>query len=218
MSKNRIPTTRKDTSTKARFAKRTKEGKQRPGVGIFEGIPYESFNELYFLYWVKDLKEAGFISGIERAPSYVLTEGYTHTYTESNKRGTQAKAKTQCLMRPSVYTPEFIIYWTHQYKNFVWNLGENCKFDKVFIGEKGSGSVCTWIEVKPSGFDHQNSTRLFINNQKFLFKVHNIYVNLVKVQELFEKTFTPKAYLVTATGKPRKINFKIKTLNEYLTQ
>lgn len=217
MSKNRNPTTRKDTSSKARFTKAKKE-KVKPGTGVFEGIAYESYNELHFLYWVKELKSAGYIEHIERSPSYILTEGLSNFYTEQNKRKSTGTTKTQMLLRPSVYTPEFIITWNiHRYRDFVWLLGSGSKCDRNLVGKNENGKILTWIECK-SRFDFQNLTRLFINNQKFIYRIHGIFVNLVKIPDFFQKTFTPNDYLKTSTGKPKKIKFETITLNQYITK
>lgn len=215
MSKNKNPPTRKDTSSKARFTR--KKVNKKEGVGEYKGVAYESFNELHFLYWVEELMEIGIVESIERAPSYILTEGWVNVYSLPNKRKTQGTPKQQVLLRPSVYTPEFIITWSKKaLEKFVWEEGTS-RFDKLFIGKKVGLKTCTWIEVKPH-FNMRGKTTLFVNNQKFLFKIHGIYVNLVKIPDLFEHTFVPVKYLKTATGKEKKINFEIKTLNEYLTQ
>ncbi len=214
MSKNRNPTTRKDTSAKPR--KNAKEKAEKEGVGVYNSIPYESFNELHFLYWAEEMKEAGYILDIERAPSYMLTEGYTHNYTVQNKKGTQGSFKAQTIIRPSVYTPEFILTWNKAHVDKLIWLFTDTKYEALFIGHVSDFKVKVWIEVKPH-FNARGKTTLFVNNQKFLFKTHGIYVNLVKIPDLFEDTFTPKLYLKTATGKDRKINFEVKTLNQFIT-
>jgi hypothetical protein len=65
-------------------------------------------------------------------------------------------------------------------------------------------------------FDQNNMERLFKVNQKWMWQKHGIFVNLIKPQELFQKTFTPAEYLRTPTGKPRKLNFKPRNLFDFL--
>ena len=59
-------------------------------------------------------------------------------------------------------------------------------------------------------------TRVFKNNQKFIWDKYKEYVNLIYVTELFEQTFTPKKYRLTPTGKPRKINWNPITLKQFV--
>ena len=75
----------------------------------------------------------------------------------------------------------------------------------------------TWLEIKPK-FDQNNMTRLFKINQKWVFDKHGLFVDLVIPETLFEKTFTPKDYLTTPTGKQRKLNYKPKSCQEWLQE
>jgi len=217
MPKNRKPSVRNDASIKKRASAKKKEKKIKPGVGQYKGIPHESLTELYTLQWLFELKEKGYIEEIERAKSFLLTEGFYNYYTEPIKRGTSSRTKDQVVLRPSSYTPEFHVVWNKKADNLVWIIGSNTKFDKTFIGHKDeNGRIFTLIECK-SSFDFSNMTRLFINNQKFLFDKYKMYVNLIKPDKLFECTFCPAAYLKTATGKERKIKYPIKTIDQYLS-
>jgi len=65
-------------------------------------------------------------------------------------------------------------------------------------------------------WDQNNMERLFKVNQKWMWQKHGVYVNLVKPQDLFQRTFTPKEYLRTPSGKPRKLNWKPKSLFDFL--
>jgi hypothetical protein len=217
--KNRKPRVRNDSSSKKRATTKQKTQKIKPGVGQYKGIPHDSLNELYCLQWLFELKDKGYIEDIKRADSFLLTEGFYNYYTESIKRGTSSRTKDQVILRPSSYTPEFKVIWTDKYKEFVWVIGNNTKFDKCFIGHKTEDKkVYTLIECKSSGYDFSNMTRLFINNQKFVFDKYKLFVNLVKPDKLFEKTFCPNAYLKTATGKARRIKFETKTIQQYLNE
>jgi hypothetical protein len=217
MPKNRKPRVRNDSSSKKRAITKKKTEKIKPGVGQYKGIAHDSLNELYCLQWLFELKDKGYIEDIKRAESFLLTEGFYNYYTEPIKRGTSSRTKDQVILRPSSYTPEFKVIWTDKYKEFVWTIGSNTKFDKCFVGHVAENhKVYTLIECKSSGYDFSNMTRLFINNQKFVFDKYKLFVNLVKPDKLFERTFCPKSYQKTATGKARKIKFEVKTIDEYL--
>ena len=49
-----------------------------------------------------------------------------------------------------------------------------------------------------------------------MFDKYKIYVNLIQPHKLFEDTWTPKKWLKTPSGKDRKVNWEIKTIEEYL--
>ena len=218
MAKNRTSRVRKDTSAKKRIAKKAKP---KPGVGVYLNLPHESLNELYLLYWAEELMKRGYIESVQRADSYILTTGFTNLYTELLKKGTSNRTKEQVILRPSLYTPDYKIYWNKKgYDRFVWLVGSNTKFDKLLVGHKDEeGRIYTVLEVKPSSaFDAQSSVRIFVNNQKFLWTVHKVFANLMKPNEFFERSFTPRLFCKTSTGRPRKITFPIKTLDQFLNQ
>lgn len=193
---------------------------------IYREIPYESDEELYFLMWAFELLDKNYIQSIERSESYPLTSGLYNEYTEVKQLKTKEKIveKKQVLLNPSVYTPEFKIVWKRpQCMKFVWLPHMSSKLDVPFIGHwtgeerSNRGDIITLIECKPD-FDQNNMTRLFKSNQKFMWEKHRIFVNLVKTKEFFESTFTPTEYLITKTGKPRKINFPVTTLEQYIDE
>ena len=184
--------------------------------GEYRGVPWESEDELWFLFWAFELHNKGIIETIERAPSFSLTEGLDHEFVIKNSKGKEV-TKRQIILRPSHYTPEFLIQWEQpQYKRFVW-VRSATKCDLPLVAHMDGFLIQTYIEVKPD-FDRNNMTRLFKNNQKFMWDKHKIFVNLVKVKELFEKTFTPSKFLKTKTGKDRKLSYKPITIEQYLDE
>jgi len=190
--------------------------KKKDLSGEYLGILYESDEEKHFLFWVELLMLSGHILRVERGNTFSLTEGLVNEYSiEMPRKGTIIKR--QQLLRPSVYTPDYKIYWNpKRHRKFVWTLDYDSKCDKLIGHTDVDGNLYTLIECK-SDFDRNNMTRLFISNQKFTWTMHDQYVNLCKIPELFAKTFTPPKYLYTSTGKPRKINFEVRTLKQYLT-
>lgn len=193
-------------------------------LGEYKGVPFESNEEHAFLMWAFELMEAGYIENIERAATFTLSTGVTHRYEQVTalKTKTKVEEKRQVLLTPHVYTPEYKIIWTRKaYESpFLWVIGQEGKKEGLFVGEGiFSGDfegAFTYIEVKPV-FDHQNMTRAFKINQKWMWEAHRIFVNLVKPQELFAETFTPRAYLTTPkTGRPRAIKWDVLTISEFL--
>lgn len=203
-----------------------KESKQKIE---YLGLTCESYEEFYFLYFVEELLQKGYIHRIERAESIILTEGLKHFYTKTNKSGSSGKVVTQTILQPSLYTPEFKIVWNKDsYKDLVWVLGrDKVKYDKPFIAQYRPDfdiDLCNYeelysiIEVKPD-YDQNNMTRLFKNNQKFVWDKYQLFINLIKIPTLFRQTFTPNKYLSTLrTNKQRKINHNSVNIEDYLKQ
>lgn len=223
MRKGKV-TTRKDTSAKKRFAKKTTRKESKKAVkGVFNTIEYDSLEELGMLQWLFELKTQGIVKSIRRAESYLLCDGLYNNYAEQMKR-VNSRPVAQNLLHGHSYTPEFEVVWDYTKARdlFVWDhLGKACKFDKLFIGRfvvnptNQAAEFVTIIEVKPS-FDQNNMERLFKLNQKWMWDKHKIFVNLVKIQELFPKSFTPKAYLTTPSGRVRILKWKPKSLYNFI--
>lgn len=205
---------RSDTAAKAQFNNKPKREPKKATTGVFEGIAYDSLEELAFLQWAKELIVSGYIKSLERAESFLLSDALQINYVEQLK--TKSKPMQQTILHGHSYTPEFRIVWSKKaFDRFIQDIDEKKRFDKLFIGKITGDVAVTYIEVKPF-FDFHNSTRMFVINQKWMLQKHNIFVNLVKCQELFTHTFTPTAYLTTPSGFKRKIKWNVKTLYNYL--
>ena len=59
-------------------------------------------------------------------------------------------------------------------------------------------------------------TRLATLNIKWLYQKYGIYTQVIIPERIFKKTFTPKLMLKTKTGKDRKLNFIVRSLEDYL--
>lgn len=207
--------TRGDTSVKKRAASKPKQLKKKARVGEYKGIEWESFEELAFLYWAYELKSQGYIRSIKRSESFLLCDSMVHDFVVNLK--TKSKPASELILHGHSYTPEFIIEWDKKAMGKVFDLrisqgrhicpilGDHAEF----IG------FHSYVEIKPM-FDQNNMERLFKVNQKWMWQKHGIFVNLIKPQELFQRTFTPSEYLRTPTGKPRKLNFKPRSLFDFL--
>lgn len=213
--------TRDDLSSKKRSSKLTiKKEPKTATKGVYKSIPYESLDELGALQWLFELKNYGYIKSIKRAESYLLSPGLTSAYVEKNARSSSSRPCTQTLLHGHSYTPEFEVIWhTKALDKLVWIYGTSTKYDKYLIGEweerDGEQELITYIEVKPS-FDQNNMERLFKLNQKWMWDKFNIFVNLMKIKDLFTHSFTPKEYLVTPSGRVRVLKWKNKTLSQFL--
>ena len=201
---------------------------------------YDSNEELWFTYYLDELKVAGFISEWKSQPQeYVLSEPVVYTWLQKFK--TKDKLKSSALLQGHKYTPDFTVSWNSCARNIFFNTidgGVNLKNVPFFAH---SGNNISIVDVKPA-FDMNNMTRLFIINQKWVMEKYGIYVQKIIISKetkhyhqvgnkkkkvcshstwagLFPKTFTPERYFLTDGGmKPRKIRYNAIRLNEYLKQ
>lgn len=178
---------------------------------------FDSNEELYFSWYLDELKKAGYIVRWERNDiSFQLTTGLIWDYIKPMKRVAD-KELTQTLFAPSKYTPDFNIYWEEKAEGiFVTDIGNkvsNKKIETPFISNYG----LTIVETK-GDWDQNNMTRLATNNIKMVWELHEQYVQLIKIPSFFGKTFTPSRYLFTdKTMKPRKMKYKnVRTISQFI--
>ena len=171
---------------------------------------FDSNEERYFSWYLDELKKAGFVSAwnlIDKDDSYPLTDGLSVEYIEPMKKVAD-KIKTQSILKPSVYTPDFRIVWTQRaYGIFTTELNDPCRRNKITTPFISQDEVSI-VETKGT-FDQNNMTRLANNNIKFVFERHNVFINMIKIPGIFNKSFTPERYFLTdKTLTPRKLNYK----------
>jgi len=179
----------------------------------YRDILCDSSEEISFLMWLHELKDLGYITKIERSISFELSQALKMPYKENKALKTKTKVvdKNLDVLREHVYTPEFQVCWhTNKFTKDPSNL-TGLFFSRTLFFE----DPIMLFEVKPK-FDQNNMSRLFKINQKWMWDKHGIFVNLVIPEKLFKETFTPKEYLLTPTGKPKKINWKVITCEQFL--
>ncbi len=176
----------------------------------YRDIECDSYSELYALQWLFELKDKGFITTIERSPSFRLSEPYKVNITQVKELKTKTKyiEKEVTVLHEHIYTPEFKLVLDDEFIPLL--------YPKTPIHISDWISLVCYIEVKNDGYDFNNMTRLNQLNRKWLYEKHNVLVSLIKPLELMKKTFTPKEYLITPTGKQKKINWWVRSLDEWL--
>ena len=180
---------------------------------------FDTDDEYYFSLWLEELKEAGYVDSWSREPYELkLTDGLQVEYFKETKLKTKIKVekKLKTILRPSIYTPDFEISWNEKSHKLLFQLiRENSEYNSPFYADYDT--YVSLVELKPS-FDSGNMTRLFKNNQKFIWDKFKIYINLIEdLGALFAATFTPNEYLLTPkTKKLRKLNYTPRTLEQFL--
>jgi len=192
--------------------------KEKKEPRYYHGMQIDSDEEQVMLQWLEELAMAGYISKIERADTFRLSEPLINSYIELKqlKKSVKNIDKEQKLLEGHVYTPEFKVTW-EKFNNAIvaFPNGGNRKRDEILLSGMDRDNVVTYLEVKPE-WDQNNMERLFKINQKWMWEKYQIYVNLVKPAQLMANTFTPDAYLLTATGKKRMIHWPVRSLQEWL--
>lgn len=189
---------------------------------------FDSDMELWFSWWLNELVEAGYVIDYTDAKTYLLSEKLDYQYLDKKK--TKSILKEQSLIQQHVYTPDFDIRWHKSALGIFINppitaleLNDNSvvcrntqlnKLDKDLFIKSGDAML---VETK-GGYSKFGGLKENSINRKWLFARYRIFVNLVKVPDIFAKTFTPKKFLLTSTGKQRTIHFKIKILEEYINE
>lgn len=183
----------------------------------------DSKEEQYFSWWCEELEQAGYINSFSQCQTYQLGEKIINKYQETLK--TKTKEKEQTIMQGCAYTPDFEINWNLDAVNKFFDLFPTLTNTKInndlilakIIEENNIKKFKSIIEIKGS-YDFKQMNTLNAVNRKWLYQKYNIFVNLVKVPDIFKQTFTPKRYLLTDGGKQQRIiNFSVITLNEFIS-
>lgn len=191
------------------------------------GIILDSKEELQIKWWLDDLVKAGYIEKyVKVTESIVLSEPFRYNCLKASptkKEPDRMKEVERVLLNGHVYTPDFKVYWTDAAIGVFITIGapiSDSEQNLLIADYENLGEhKVSYIEVKGDGMDINNMVRLFVINQKWMLKEYGIYVNLLKPQETFKRFFTPQRYYFTEkTGRARKINFKVVTLQEYLNK
>lgn len=171
----------------------------------------ESHEELWFSWYLEALKKAGYIRNYtHQVKSIILNKEMEITYIKPMKR-VPDKVLKKTIIPIKVYTPDFKVEWSKE------KFGGSI-LSKWFHPNTYRDKLISIIEVK-GNWDQNNMTRLFKQNQAIVWDKHGVFVQLLKLPDLFKYTFTPDRYLLTnKTMKPRIIKFKTKKLDEFLLE
>ena len=185
---------------------------------------FDSKEEEYFSWWLDELQEAGYIYQYKRQfPTFELSEKVEKTLIKQLK--TKKKEVKRTLFQPCTYTPDFTIEWKLSSVNkFIVNVDwivHNCA---LCYNWEGCDTILNpdrvwtvYVDVKPIFSIRESDKAKFSILQKWVYQKYTKYINPVVYQKLFEKTFTPKRFLLTdKTNKPRKIKWDVVTLEEYI--
>jgi len=187
---------------------------------------FDSSEEMYMDWWLQELKDLGFIKEIIHQPEpYKLSDQLSVDYYEPYKKRDGGKLVSEEMLPGHIYTPDVKVVWNPRAIGVVTltlksdiRKKKNRSFQTIISQlDEATGDFFSIIEVKPS-FDQNNMTRLAKINIKWVWEKHGDFVNIIIPEKHFDKTFTPKRFLLTNKSmKPRNIKYKnVITLQEFL--
>jgi len=179
----------------------------------YQSIIYDSKEEIWFLWYLEELREAGFTGAIfYHPPPRVLSSPVSYSWNKQLK--TKKKLMQSQLLPGCSYTPDF--WWTWEDKAegiFFENIESRNKLQPFFWSQYD----CSHVDIKGTHSIYKDS-REFEAKRKWVWYIYNIYVQKVIPENLFKTTFTPERFLVCDALLTRKrvIKFEVRELGEFL--
>ena len=178
---------------------------------FYNGEQYASKEEIYFSWFLDDLKKSGHIEYVYYQPqTFVLIQAPKYKWTQLNKKSTTGKMGN--IMDSLKYTPDFLIAWSKKgIEDYVYvineeNISVRSRNRKPFVTTKTSGNnLISYIDTKGTSSKFGDHVK-FPVMQKVIYFTKGIYVEKIVPKKLFAKTFYPERYLLTdGLTKKRKI-------------
>lgn len=188
---------------------------------------FESKEELYFNWYLEELKASGVIIGYAYHPKpFSLAENIMHQWIDHKpKRDIE---KFYLLMQEHKYQADFIIVWNEKYHKKVYNMildPVDLRKSAFIANRMKSGRVASIVDVK-GNYSQNDAFRRFSTDQKWVWSTYKIYVQKIipfpnskglPRSALFPNTFTPRRYLLTDKNQTiRTIKWKTISISEYL--
>lgn len=148
----------------------------------YEGIEFDSQDEIEFYIWLKCMESMGMVCSIAVHPrTYVLFEGERFSMKETMK--TKVKQVERSVLQPHTYTPDF------QFHSADARLGYLINMYPAYPGPMATAYI---VDVKNKAYSIYNNHREFSINQKWMQQKNGTHVNMVDPRKLFKQTFVPE--------------------------
>ena len=165
--------------------------KRRPKP-TYDGLTFDSQDEIEFYWWCQEALEAGVLSGFRyQHPKLELSPKYYKTEKRFGVKGQELKPKTTTLIREATYTADFELNFASR------ELAARCGF--LVANERRA-----LVDVKPVFEIQQSRAAKFTVLQKWVFDKHKRYVYPVVPVDFFGGCWCPAKALLTQAGKVRK--------------
>lgn len=196
-------------------------------------VEYKSIDELYFAYYLEELKNHGYIRDYKyEYHTYVLAGSKSLRYTKQLK--TKTKEMREAILKPVTLTSDFTIEWAWKAKG-IFFLDANKPIEDVksipFRLSIHPNNLVSEIEVKPYNEINTSSSISFPVKQKWVYAQHGEYIQKIipynpkNEKCLFSLTFYPEAVIEDLKYKVNskfgkkgesKIKGNYRTILEYL--
>ena len=180
---------------------------------------YDSNEEIYFSWYLKELADKGIIINWEYHPkTFILSEKVTHVFHKQLK--TKDVVKNSVILNDHRYQADFLIHWNAGWEGRIFMCLDGLLSTRyAFIANiNKEGVPFSVIDIKGSfARPHNNSAITFPLNQKWVYQKYNIYVQKIIPQHLFKETFVPVRFLLTdKSGRARRIDYKPISISQYI--
>lgn len=195
-------------------------------------VELDSKDEWHFLWWATEMMNNGLCCVHQPKTFDICPPVELHYNVEYKRKGTVSE---QRALIPSIeYTPDFVLDWNTEHPLFdnvvLWDgasitkeRDKPTKFFK-FLGQQTTcEKIVSVIDVKPSTsqvFRNTSSSYTFFPKQHLMMLIFGLFVQKVKIKQLFKLTFIPDRYRLTdKTKQKRKLNIKQsaqKTFDQYV--
>lgn len=181
-----------------------------------------SQSEVYFEWWLEELKKEGLILNWQRSETYILRPPLTFDFNQ-NYKSKNPLIKQVNVLRDIRYTPDYTVLFHKKLLSKLFavvsdgfikdgpreNIPGNIWQEILFLTTDDNTvdeSCYVYFDVKPPSQAARfsgalSSSKDFPIKQRMMFEDHNIFVNKVipmgQATCLFTKTFVPKRYLWT---------------------
>jgi hypothetical protein len=199
--------------------------------------------ELYFEWWLNDLKAAGYVKEYVREPEKFSVLP-TAPYGRYKRFKTKPKEREEFNLFPKIdYTCDYKITWTEKAEYiFYEKINETQTFlfgrplfvaDEFVGAEEGTFDTISYVDVKPTTSAVRqgakaSTSHTFPLKARMLWEHHCIFINkCVPIpmsgtgfnSALFTQSFVPVRYLTTDGGKQqRKIKWSYKLMQNYINE
>lgn len=182
---------------------------------------HDSWDEVYMEEWLKEATLHGLVKKWERSK--------TIPYFQGLKVHKKNLKKNKSLIKKLNITPDYnIMFHDKAYKcNLAAPIIANEKSKYKLHAPHLKAFFYTYdyvstIDVKASVNAHKlrrTSHASFVYRQALLWSTYNKYLQKVRLDKLFDATFTPKKCIVRfSKSKIKRMKLKVRTIEEYLNQ
>jgi len=176
----------------------------------YNGVLYDSTEEVEFVYWLEDAVVLGLVEPDWIYQPITWTLAPPAKINIERKLKTKTRNETRTLYQQHVYTPDFLIKFTKKTFDICTGSIIPPSYSSFSYLRPNSG---IYIDVKGS---FNKTKRSFSIDQKWVFSKYGVYVHEIVPKKLFIGTWVPELARYTPVKRDvRKPYLDTPTLDEY---